>query len=198
VANGRPRVRDPERRERILLAATDLIARHGYLGVSLGEIGAAAGIVGSGIYRHFDNKSGILVELFDRVVDHLVADAESDLGASTDPVATLRMLVAGHVRFTMDELLLCRVYLQEAHNLPGDDQQRLRQKQRTYVGIWRDVLCAARPGLLGAQAQALVHAAIAAIHSVLHFRPDLTAAETSALLATAAERVLGIDRTQNC
>jgi AcrR family transcriptional regulator len=50
---------DPERKvrkERILAEAATLIARRGYLGVNLADIGGAAGIVGSGIYRHFDRR----------------------------------------------------------------------------------------------------------------------------------------------
>ena len=61
----RTRTRDPERKERILAAAADLIAHKGYHAVSIAEIGAAAGITGSGIYRHFESKSSVLVDLFD-------------------------------------------------------------------------------------------------------------------------------------
>jgi hypothetical protein len=39
-----PRIRNPERKERILAAAADLIARNGYHSVSMAEIGAAARI----------------------------------------------------------------------------------------------------------------------------------------------------------
>ena len=42
----RTRTRDPERKERILAAAADLIAQKGYHAVSIAEIGAAAGITG--------------------------------------------------------------------------------------------------------------------------------------------------------
>ena len=55
-----PRRRDPERRQRILTAAAGLVAERGYHEVAMSDIGAAAGIVGSGIYRHFDGKSAVL------------------------------------------------------------------------------------------------------------------------------------------
>jgi AcrR family transcriptional regulator len=51
------RTRDPERKARIMGAAADLVARKGYHAVSMAEIGSAAGITGSGVYRHFDSKS---------------------------------------------------------------------------------------------------------------------------------------------
>jgi AcrR family transcriptional regulator len=187
------RIRDPDRRERILDAAADLIAQHGYLGVNLTDIGAAAGIVGSGIYRHFPSKSAILVEMFDRVVDRLIVDAESALRASDDPRATLASLVDGQVRFTLTERRLCQVYLQESRNVPEQDLRRLRWKQRHYIDLWQDVLSAVRPDLGPAQAKVHVHAAISAIHSCLRYHVEIEVSDLSALLAGAARRALGTD-----
>jgi AcrR family transcriptional regulator len=185
--------RDPDRRERILDAAAELMARHGYQGVNMSDIGAVAGIVGSGIYRHFDGKNAILVELLDRVVDRLLADAEASLRAGSDPHATLVDLVAGQVRFTMEERTLCQVYLQEARGLPDGDLRRLRWKQRHYVDLWLDVLAAVRPELRPGQSQVLVHAAISAIHSILRHRSGLDAPDASAVLRETALRVLDVE-----
>ena len=57
------RRRDPERKERILVAAAALGARRGFDAISMADIGAEAGIVGSGVYRHFDSKTAILVAI---------------------------------------------------------------------------------------------------------------------------------------
>lgn len=134
------RVRDPRCRERILTAAADLMSQHGYQLANLSEIGAEAGIVGSGIYRHFNGKSAILVEFFDRVVDRLICDAEDSLRHDGDAIWTLDHLVTAQVQFTMDERQLYQVYLHEARNLPPADLSRLREKQRTYVGICQETL----------------------------------------------------------
>lgn len=187
------RIRDPERRERILDAAAALIAQHGYLGVNLTDIGSAAGIVGSGIYRHFSSKSAILVEMFDRVVDPLIVDAENALRSSDDPRTALTSLVEGQVRFTLAERRLCQVYLQESRNVPEQDLRRLRWKQRHYVDLWQDVLAEVRPDLGPAQAKVHVHAAISAIHSSLRYHVEIEASELAALLIGAAERALGVD-----
>jgi len=185
-------VRDPKRRERILAEAAKLIARHGYLGVNLADVGAAAGIVGSGIYRHFDNKISILVELFDRVVDRLIVDAEAALRVSDRPEATLAALVRGQVQFTISERALCRVYLQESHNLPEKDIRRLRWKQRHYIDLWQEALASVREDLSAAQVQMLVHAAIAVIHSSLRYRNHLSEPELAAFLEQLACGMLGI------
>jgi AcrR family transcriptional regulator len=186
------RSRDPERRERILAAAADLIARHGYLGVSLGDIGAATGIVGSGIYRHFDGKVSILVELFDRVVDRLISDAEAMLRESDQPELTLASLVRGQVVFTLHERSLCQVYLQEVRNLPEADLRRLKWKQRHYVDLWQDLLRSVHPELAPGEAQVRVHGAISAIHSCLRYHAHVDEATLAAMLEASACRVLDI------
>ncbi|WP_214103368.1 TetR/AcrR family transcriptional regulator [Acrocarpospora catenulata] len=195
MTDPRGRVRDPARRDRILDAATELIAQHGYLGVNLADIGTAAGIVGSGIYRHFDSKAAILVELFDRVVDRLVTDAEATLRTVSEPRQTLAALVRAHVAFTMDERDLCQIYLRESRNLPDGDHRRLRWKQRHYLDLWHDVLCAVRPELDPAHAQVRVHAAISCIHSILRYRSPLPYEELADQLTEAACRALGITVT---
>jgi len=41
------------------VAAAALGARRGFDAISMADIGAEAGIVGSGVYRHFDSKTAI-------------------------------------------------------------------------------------------------------------------------------------------
>jgi AcrR family transcriptional regulator len=187
------RSRDPERRERILAAAADLIARHGYLGVSLGDIGAATGIVGSGVYRHFSGgKVSILVELFDRVVDRLVAEAEAMLREGGQPELTLASLVRGQVTFTLSERTLCEVYLQEVRNLPEVDLRRLKWKQRHYVDLWQDLLRSVHPELTAGEAQVRVHGAISTVHSCLRYHAHVDEAALAGMLEANACRVLEI------
>jgi AcrR family transcriptional regulator len=186
-------VRDPERKARILDAAAQLIAQYGFFGVNLTDIGTAAGIVGSGIYRHFDSKAAILVELFDRVVDRLVTDAESALQGSADPAETLGALVRGQVRFTIEERRLCQVYLQESRNLPEGDLRRLRWKMRHYIDLWQDVLGAIRPELTPPERQVLVHTTISGMHSVLRFRSPLPEDELARFMESVARHTLGLD-----
>src|SRR6266536_5829396 len=84
-APGRPaRRRDPGRKERILVAAAALGARRGFDAISMADIGAEAGIVGSGVYRHFDSKTAILVAMADRVMDRLMTGLAAIIAAGLD------------------------------------------------------------------------------------------------------------------
>src|SRR5579875_801121 len=184
------RRRDPERRQRILAAAAKLVAERGYQQVGMSDIGAAAGIVGSGVYRHFDGKSAVLVAMFDRVIDDLTRNAAAILDRGLDPGQTLRGLVQAHVRTVLDDHTLMRVYYTEIASLPAEDSHRLRRKQRLYIEEWVHVLELLRPELSDAVRRSLVHAAIGAISSTLFYRSGLPRDQLATLMATVAQAAL--------
>ena len=185
-----PRRRDPERRQRILAAAAGLVAERGYHEVAMSDIGAAAGIVGSGIYRHFDGKSAVLVALFDRVIDDLTRGSAGILARDLDPASTLTQLIEAHVRIVLEDRTLMRVYHSEIASLPVDDSHRLRRKQRLYVEEWVHVLELLRPEADDAALRALVHAAIGAVQSTLFYSSGLPGERLAALMAAAAHATL--------
>ena len=186
------RVRDPARKERILAAAADLVARNGYHAVSMTDIGTAAGITGSGIYRHFDGKSAVLVALFDRAIDRLLDDERLIVQEIGDLREALHRLVRGQVEFVVVDRKLAQVYHNEINNLPEEDRRRLRRKQRLYLEEWVHLLDELRDDLGDTEARAIVHAAIGAIQSSLFHNSGLPDDRLRALLTDAAWAVLGI------
>jgi AcrR family transcriptional regulator len=184
------RRRDPGRRERILEAAADLVAERGYHEVGMTDIGAAAGITGSAIYRHFDGKSDVLVTMFDRVIDDLAAGAAQTAESDAPPLAALRALIRDQIRFVLQDRTLAQVYYNEIANLPAEDRRRLRRKQRLYLEEWVHQLAALRPEASDAELRARVHAAIGAIQSVLRYQSGLAAGQLQNVIAASAELVL--------
>src|ERR1700704_5221805 len=55
------------RREQILAAAAELFAHHGFHGVGIDDIGAAVGISGPALYRHFRSKDAMLGEMLNSI-----------------------------------------------------------------------------------------------------------------------------------
>lgn len=188
------RTRDPERKSRIMAAAADLVARKGFHAVSIAEIGAAAGITGSGIYRHFESKSAVLVALFDRVIDELLRDEQEILNTTDDLGQALDLLIAGQVEFVVADRELAQVYYNEINNLPEEDSRRLRRKQRLYLEEWVHLVNESRVDLTDAEARTVVHAVIGAIQSPLFHNTGLPEDRLRALLTDAARAVLGLDR----
>jgi AcrR family transcriptional regulator len=190
AAVDRPRRRDPERRQRILDAAAELVAQRGYHDVGMADIGAAAGVTGSAIYRHFEGKSAVLVAMFDHVIDDLSRDAAEIVTSDAQPRVALRKLVRAQVEFVLTDRTLAQVYHNEITNLPADDRHRLRRKQRMYIEEWVHVLTVLRPDRGDTELRALAHAAIGAIQSTLFYASGLPAGQLADLMCTCAEAVL--------
>src|SRR6195256_4627390 len=95
--SARVRVRDPGRKQRILAAAAALGARRGFHAISMADIGAEAGIVGSGIYRHFGSKASILVAMLDQVMDRIANGGAEVMAAGGSDSFALSELVRDHI-----------------------------------------------------------------------------------------------------
>jgi AcrR family transcriptional regulator len=159
----------------------------------MAEIGAAAGVTGSAIYRHFEGKSAVLVAMFDRVIDDLSTDAEHIVTTVPDPMDALRRLVHAQVMFVVNDRTLAQVYHNEITNLPDADRHRLRRKQRMYIEEWVHVLGTLRPTVSDAELRARAHAAIGAIQSTLFYSSGLAEDRLVELMSTCAQAVLLAD-----
>jgi len=180
------------RRDVLLERAGHLFAARGFRGVSVHEIGAAAGITGPGIYRHFPSKEAllgaVLVSISERLLagGRLLVDQHRD--AAAEPAAALEALVEFHTDFALDHPELITVQDREFAHLPAEDRHRVRRLQRAYVEIWVDALCAATPGLADDVARTAVHATFGLLNSTPHSaaRPALGRAETATVLRRVA------------
>ncbi|HEY0816881.1 MAG TPA: TetR/AcrR family transcriptional regulator [Pseudonocardia sp.] len=192
VAPETRRRRDPARRERILAAAAQLAAGRGFHTVGLADIGAQAGIVGSGIYRHFASKDALLVALLDRVMDRLAEGTAAILANETDGHAALSALVRDHITVAIEDRAVLAVYHREIHTLPAEDRRRLRRRQRHYVEEWVQLLAPLRRDLAEEELRLVVQAALGAVQSTLFYRSGLAADRQAALLDELAHACLGI------
>src|SRR5258708_22715567 len=86
-----------DRRLQLLSAAERLFAERGFLAVRLEDIGAAAGVSGPAIYRHFPNKESMLVELLVGISSRLLAGARDVTARSSHPAAAPRGLLDLHL-----------------------------------------------------------------------------------------------------
>jgi AcrR family transcriptional regulator len=180
------------RRGVLLEQAGHLFAARGFRGVSVHEIGAAAGITGPGIYRHFASKEALLGAVLVSISERLLAGGrllvEDHGGTAPDPAAALDALIAFHTDFALDHPELITVQDREFAHLPDEDRQRVRRLQRAYVELWVSALRASAPGLADDVARTAVHATFGLLNSTPHSasRPALDRAETAALLRRIA------------
>jgi len=178
----------PSRREQILRAAAQLFAERGARAVGVDDVGAAVGISGPALYRHFAGKDAMLAEMLVRISERLLAGGSERIAAAgDDPAGQLRALVAFHVDFALDNPALITVQDRDLGALAEADAHRVRQLQRRYVEEWVAVLTRLHPGASTTTCRARAHAVFGLINSTPHSAGRLGRPAMAELLTTMAE-----------
>lgn len=157
-----------DRRSQLLAAAERLIAERGYLSVRLEDIGAAAGVSGPAIYRHFPNKEAMLVELLVGISTRLLAGGVAVVADAADAPTALAGLVDFHLDFALTEPDLIRIQDRDLSQLPDLARRKVRRSQREYIEVWVDVLRRISPELTESGARLMAQAAFGLMNSTPH------------------------------
>jgi AcrR family transcriptional regulator len=168
-----------DRRSKLIAAAERLIAERGYLAVRLEDIGAAAGVSGPAIYRHFPNKEALLVELLVGVSTRLLSGAQAVVSEASDVDMAFDGLVDFHLEFSLGEPDLIRIQDRDLAHLPERAKRQVRKAQRQYVEIWVDLL-RRRDGVDEADARVMAHAAFGLLNSTPYSLKALGTKDTDA------------------
>ncbi|MFJ6634019.1 TetR/AcrR family transcriptional regulator [Streptomyces sp. NPDC091376] len=159
----------PTRREQILKEAARLFAERGFHGVGVDEIGAAVGISGPGLYRHFAGKDAMLAELLVGISGRLLDGGRRRVAeADGVPEQVLSSLIDGHIDFALDDRPLITLHDRELDRLRDSDRKLVRQLQRQYVELWVDVVRTLHPDATEGQVRAAVHAVFGLLNSTPH------------------------------
>src|SRR5688572_18009938 len=114
---GRPKDRPKDRKATIVAAAAELFATNGFAAVGIDDIGAAVGVSGPAIYRHFAGKDAVLAAVLLDAVESIAAAAEE--GVARIGQAPADALVGGAVAAALDRPAHLAVYLRERERLQG-------------------------------------------------------------------------------
>ncbi|MDT8911612.1 helix-turn-helix domain-containing protein [Amycolatopsis sp. PS_44_ISF1] len=182
----------PSRREQVLAAATALFAERGFHAVSMEDIGAAAGIAGPSVYRHFPSKAALMVAIGHRAADRLALAAEQALRA-LDEETGLRRLAASYVHTLLHTPELLVSFTADRVTMPDRDKADLLRIQRDYVAQWLTLLTAVHPGLPAREAKVRVHAALTVANDLSRTRRVSGRPHLQAELTTLLHAVLGLD-----
>jgi AcrR family transcriptional regulator len=156
------------RRQALLSAAASLFALHGFSRVSLEDLGAAAGVSGPAVYRHFPGKQAVLADLLVTVSQELLDGGRRVAACSADPLAALRGLVEFQVDFALGKPDVIRVQDRDFGCLSDEDQAAVRTLQRSYVEVWVEVLARLHPDTDASELRMRAHATFGLINSTPH------------------------------
>jgi len=170
-----------ERTDAILVAAAELFAQRGYSGVSLEEIGAAVGVSGPAVYRHFAGKQALLGALLIGVSERLVAGGLDVSSTATSADQRMQDLVAFHVDFALGNADVIRVQDRDLAYLSPEGRADVRRLQRAYIDLWIDALAA-----LVDQERDALRLRVQACFGLLNSTPHSTTTALRARVDTAA------------
>jgi AcrR family transcriptional regulator len=157
-----------DRQAAILHEAARLFAERGFSGVSLEELGAAVGVSGPAVYRHFANKQALLGAILVRVSERLLSGGQEVIAAHQSPAERLNALIGFHVDFALTDADVIRVQDRDLASLSDDDRHTVRRLQREYVELWLGVLAQVHPDRSHADLRVRAHACFGLINSTPH------------------------------
>jgi len=189
----RPRSsRGSRRRELILAEAARLFRERGFHAVGIDDIGAAAGISGPGVYRHFKSKDAVLEALFEKAHNHLIEPAEQIVEEGLPPGATLERLIRSHVRIVLDGPDMIAVYFLESRHLSPKARRGRRRRERLYVEHWAATVSDLRNDLTESYVQTAVQSVLWLINSYSFARNALDPGMVEEFMTTMALAALTV------
>ncbi|MEU5974660.1 helix-turn-helix domain-containing protein [Streptomyces sp. NPDC047315] len=153
------------RREQLLTEAIRLFDERSYQSVTMTDIGEAAGIVASGVYRYFPSKTDLLVAAVNRGSEQLRAATETALAQTGDSREVLTRLLRAHIAISLEQTHLIGILANERDQLPDKERNTLRRLQSDYLNVWVQALGNVLPERETPELKVIVHAA----HGMIYF-----------------------------
>lgn len=181
------------RRQQILDTAAELFAERGFHGVSVHDIGAACGITGPALYKHFAGKDDILSQSLTAISERLLSVGRARAEDASGPAEALDALIAWHIDFALGNPALIVIQEREWANLDNAGRKEVRSLQLAYIDLWVATLRQIRDELDAPEARSIVQATFGLLNSTPHsarvsetaMRALLTPMARAALLARA-------------
>ena len=86
-----------EKRDLILRAATKVFAQNGYFQSQVADVARVAGVAAGTVYLYFKSKDDLLVSIFERSMNDVLAEGRAAIAGIGDPAARLGKLAHLHL-----------------------------------------------------------------------------------------------------
>ena len=127
--------RQQDRYDAILDAAQSVFADCGYEAASISQIARLAGVSDGLIYRYFDNKRDLLIQVLARFYERIIAEMDRALAAKTGFAQRLATLVTQHLNLFVSDRELCRLVLTEVRTAGDYRGSRIHELNRRYTSV---------------------------------------------------------------
>jgi AcrR family transcriptional regulator len=175
------RPRSAETRARLLRSALVLFRERGYHGAGTNEIGAAAGMTGPSIYRHFATKDDLLVAAVLEGARQLGVGAAAALHEA-DTERALTLLCTTFVEVGLDDPELLCVYFYESRHLPDESRVSLDASANRYLAHYQRLVAELLPKVSDEEIHIRILAAWHMVAGMCTDLPDMPVAELTTIL----------------
>ena len=127
-------------RDRVLDAAVELFAEHGYDGTSITSVITRAGVAKGGFYHHFASKEALLYEVYGDLIARQLQGLDDILARKLPAADTLRELIGDLVLTTAASARPALVFWREMHRLGDARTEDYRRARRRYHDTVRRVI----------------------------------------------------------
>ena len=119
-------------RQRILAAAVDLFADHGYDATSVSQVISRAGVAKGGFYHHFASKADLLYAVYGELIGRQLEGMDRILATTMSPGEKLRALIFDLVETTAASAREALVFSRELSQLGNRRIMQMRSQRRRY------------------------------------------------------------------
>lgn len=178
------------RREQILDVAAELFSQRGFDATRLNDVGDAAHISGSAIYRHFASKDDLFFEVLRRAARNRVEETAAIVAEAATPCEALERLVDSLISAVLRERSMSATLWRDLRHLNHNGSTFYDRLHRLEVEELVHALVGVRADLSDAEARARVDATYGLVLSAVETDSGLEPPELSALLSALARRAL--------
>lgn len=130
----------PSPRERLLEAAAELFAEHGYQAIGLRDLASHLGLQPGSLYHHIDNKQALLFELIESGLTDLVQHTSQRLKGARSPGKRLELFVRGFMEFHATQAHAMSLISREFANLDQEQRRRVVGLKEQYATLLRGII----------------------------------------------------------
>ncbi|GAA4479097.1 TetR/AcrR family transcriptional regulator [Rhodococcus olei] len=158
------------RREQLITNATRLFDERGFQSVRMDDIGAAVGITGSSVYKHFPTKEDILSTALRRGDERMHSGMAAALQHGSTAAEVLDLLLRSHIDFALEHSRLIGILTSERDELPDKERKHSLRTQRDYAKVWNRLLRECHPELGPDVAKIVVDTVFIVVNSLVRMR----------------------------
>ncbi|WP_188304267.1 TetR/AcrR family transcriptional regulator [Streptomyces sp. CBMA123] len=188
-----PRPSPQARREELLAAAVRLFHRHGFDNVSTDRLGAAVGISGPSVYRHFDSKAHLLAASLVRSRERLWHEVDGAIATAAGPAQALAAGLGAYVDFALRNGDYLGAMLSETERLAPPDRRVAVDFRRDFLRTWVELLRQVRPEYDAVAARIRVHALFSLVNDGVRNGPHSARPDLGDCLRRIGRAVLGVE-----